>query len=113
MLMGNPLKATSPAALGWRVAAEWERHEATWLAWPHDSETWPHGLSQLEAMYLEIIEHLQKGETKVRFLTNHSSVYQIHEENGFNINADYEIVEVPFMSVKKRADFIARIYFLN
>jgi len=39
-------------------------------------------------------EHLEKGETKIRFLTNFSSVYQVHEENGFAINADYEITEV-------------------
>jgi agmatine deiminase len=23
-----------PAALGYRMPAEWERHEATWLSWP-------------------------------------------------------------------------------
>ena len=39
-------------------------------------------------------EHLEKGETKVRFLTNFSSVYQVHDENGYAINADYEITEV-------------------
>ena len=23
-----------------RLPAEWERHEATWLSWPHNPETW-------------------------------------------------------------------------
>jgi len=27
--------AAAPAKLGWSMPAEWERHEATWLAWPH------------------------------------------------------------------------------
>lgn len=26
---------------GYRWVAEWERHEATWIAWPHNEETWP------------------------------------------------------------------------
>ena len=24
-----------------RVPAEWEKHEATWLGWPHNNEDWP------------------------------------------------------------------------
>src|SRR5215831_16687423 len=28
--------ATKPSALGFRMPAEWERHEATWLGWPHE-----------------------------------------------------------------------------
>jgi agmatine deiminase len=31
----------SPAALGYRMPAEWEPHAATWLAWPHNPRTWP------------------------------------------------------------------------
>ena len=26
---------TTPAQLGYRMPAEWEPHEATWLSWPH------------------------------------------------------------------------------
>jgi hypothetical protein len=32
---------TAPAALGYRMPAEWEPHEATWLAWPHERTDWP------------------------------------------------------------------------
>jgi len=35
------LPAATPRALGYRVPAEWEPHEATWLAWPHNPEDWP------------------------------------------------------------------------
>ena len=31
----------TPAELGYRWPAEWEPHQATWLAWPHNQETWP------------------------------------------------------------------------
>jgi agmatine deiminase len=26
---------------GFRWIAEWERHEATWISWPHNPKTWP------------------------------------------------------------------------
>jgi hypothetical protein len=29
------------AQQGYRMPAEFEPHEATWLAWPHNPETWP------------------------------------------------------------------------
>jgi agmatine deiminase len=31
----------TPALLGYRWPAEWEPHQATWLAWPHKSDSWP------------------------------------------------------------------------
>ena len=31
----------TPIALGCRWPAEWEPHEATWIAWPHNRQTWP------------------------------------------------------------------------
>jgi agmatine deiminase len=31
----------TPAQRGYRWPAEWERHAGTWLAWPHNPETWP------------------------------------------------------------------------
>ncbi len=31
----------SSTSNGYRWVAEWERHEATWIAWPHNRKTWP------------------------------------------------------------------------
>jgi len=28
----------TPPDLGYRMPAEWEAHDATWLAWPHNPE---------------------------------------------------------------------------
>jgi agmatine deiminase len=39
----------APAAQGFRWPAEWEPHAATWLAWPHNPDTWP-GPGQLAAV---------------------------------------------------------------
>ncbi|MBI4372814.1 MAG: agmatine deiminase family protein [Candidatus Omnitrophica bacterium] len=58
-----------PNQLGYRMPAEWELHEATWLSWPHDVETWPDQLPELESIYLEMIGHLVQGE-KVHILVH-------------------------------------------
>ena len=34
------MNSPTPAQLGYRMPAEWQRHAATWLAWPKDPETW-------------------------------------------------------------------------
>jgi agmatine deiminase len=52
----------TPAHLGYGMPAEWERHSATWLSWPHDQETFPNGVEKVEKTYLEIISALQKSE---------------------------------------------------
>ena len=62
-------KNLTPFALGYRMAAEWEPHEATWLAWPHNEETWPEKLGEIEEIYLQMMEALLPGE-KVCLLVN-------------------------------------------
>lgn len=37
----KPPAAGSPAALGFRMPAEWETQAAVWLSWPHRRSTWP------------------------------------------------------------------------
>src|SRR3990170_6811987 len=48
---------------GYRMPAEWERHEATWLSWPKDPVTFPgKSLRAVERVFTEAIRFLQKGE---------------------------------------------------
>ncbi|WP_089940511.1 agmatine deiminase family protein [Candidatus Entotheonella palauensis] len=64
-----PTKTPDPHRLGYRMPAEWEPHAATWLAWPHNAETWPDQLPQVQAIYVQLIEALQASET-VHLLVN-------------------------------------------
>jgi agmatine deiminase len=48
----------TPAALGYRMPAEWEPHAATWIAWPHNREDWPGKFSPINWVYTEIVRHL-------------------------------------------------------
>src|SRR5438128_12367932 len=56
-----------PAGLGYRMPAEWEPHEATWLGWPHNKTDWPGKFAPIPWVYAEIVGRLAPGET-VRIL---------------------------------------------
>lgn len=45
-----------------RWPAEWEPHRATWLSWPHNTETWPTHLEEVEDAFCEIVRVLVQGE---------------------------------------------------
>jgi agmatine deiminase len=51
----------TPEKLGFSMPAEWEPHDATWLAWPHDPETFG-DLAAVGKAYLRIISALAPGE---------------------------------------------------
>ncbi len=46
------------AALGFTMPAEWERHEATWLAWPHNPTDWPDKLDTIRWVYAEMVRKM-------------------------------------------------------
>lgn len=54
--------ALTPAALGFRMPAEWEPHSATWLTWPHNRESWPGGFDAIPEIWVEIVRLLSPGE---------------------------------------------------
>jgi agmatine deiminase len=51
-----------------RMPAEWEPHEATWLAWPHERSDWPGKFEPIPWLYGEIVRHLARVE-RVRIIT--------------------------------------------
>jgi agmatine deiminase len=53
---------STPRELGYRMPAEWEPHEATWLAWPHNREDWPGKFQPIPWVYAEIVRLLAAGE---------------------------------------------------
>ena len=44
------------------MPAEWEPHEATWLAWPHNQDHWPGNFQPIPHVYSEIIRALVLSE---------------------------------------------------
>ncbi len=45
-----------------RMPAEWEPHQATWLAWPHERSDWPGKFEPIPWVYGEIVRHLSRVE---------------------------------------------------
>jgi agmatine deiminase len=86
-----------PAALGYRMPAEWEPHAATWVAWPHRSADWPGKLTAVVWVYAEIVRHLSRSEP-VRVLVNDAQAGiragRVLRANGVDLGR-VEFVPVP------------------
>ncbi|MGA2802506.1 MAG: agmatine deiminase family protein [Verrucomicrobiota bacterium] len=72
--MLRPKKANGaiPAELGFSMPAEWEKHEATWLAWPHNQADWPGKMDAVRWAYGEMARKISPGEI-VRILVRHEA----------------------------------------
>lgn len=55
--------ASSPTRLGYRLPAEWEPHDSTWLSWPHREATWTGGLGPVGKFYGELVRAIATDET--------------------------------------------------
>lgn len=52
----------TPLELGYRMPAEWEKHEAIWLSWPHDPVTFPDRVEKVEGTYAQMISAIHESE---------------------------------------------------
>jgi len=57
---------------GYRMPPEWEPHEGTWLAWPHEKTDWPGKFHPIPWVYCEIVKRLARNES-VHILVNDES----------------------------------------
>jgi len=57
------------------MPAEWEPHEATWLAWPHNPEDWPGKFQAIPWLYAEIVRLLSAQE-RVHLIVENAQVEQ-------------------------------------
>jgi agmatine deiminase len=51
-----------PTEEKFRMPAEWEPHEATWLGWPHELTDWPGKFAPIPWAFAEIVRHLTRVE---------------------------------------------------
>ena len=52
----------TPSELGYYFPAEFEKHEATWLSWPHKEASWPGKIGAIFPYYAKFVKELTKGE---------------------------------------------------
>ncbi len=76
----------------YRLSAEWEPHEATWIGWPHNKNDWPGKFASIKWVYAEIVKYISRGE-KVRILVQ-SKDNKLNAENVLkSVNADLSNIE--------------------
>jgi len=59
--MGD-LESQTPRELGYRMPAEWETHEGTWIGWPSNASDWPGKFAAIPWVYAEIVRLLSARE---------------------------------------------------
>jgi agmatine deiminase len=68
--IGQSAESTrSPEHHALRMPAEWEAHDATWMAWPHYRDDWPGKFEPIPWVYAEIIRYLARHE-RVELIVN-------------------------------------------
>lgn len=60
--MNTPAQLLSPASSGYFFPAEFARHEATWLSWPHKEASWPGKIDAIYPNYSLFVKYLTLSE---------------------------------------------------
>jgi agmatine deiminase len=78
------------------MPAEWEPHEATWIAWPHHEPDWPGKLAPIPWVYAEIVRVLHAHE-RVEILCDDDEVRAAAEQHlhAHGVGGNYRLHLVP------------------
>jgi agmatine deiminase len=78
------------------MPAEWEPHEATWIAWPHHEPDWPGKLHAIPWVYAEIVRALHRAE-RVEILCHDEEVRGAAEQHlsAHGVHDNYRLHVVP------------------
>lgn len=91
----TPAEGTSVDALTVRWPAEFERHAATWLAWPHNRETWPGCLDDVERDFAAMVRALVPHErvcVNVGDAALEARAQRVLRDAGVDPGADHGVV---------------------
>jgi agmatine deiminase len=80
-----------------RLPAEWENHEATWIGWPFNKSDWPGKFSPISYVYAEIVKYISRGE-KVRIFVR-SKEHKLKAEKDLK-ECDVSLTNVEFYMKK-------------
>src|SRR5207247_1154558 len=86
------LMTPTPSSLGFRMPAEWEPHQATWLAWPHNEDDWPGKFEPIAWVYCEVVRKLAQVE-RVRILVQDENIEQDARRKLAKAEADLHAVD--------------------
>jgi agmatine deiminase len=82
----------TPRERGFRMPAEWEPHEATWIAWPHNEDDWPGRFEPIPWVYGEIVRKLSEVE-RVRILLQNDDAENSARQVLEKVGVQWEAIE--------------------
>jgi len=90
--MEKEMSAADPKS-SFRMPAEWERHDATWLCWPTNRNDWPGKIEPIPWVFAEMAKKLSVGEI-VRIIVQSAA----HEKKVRQIlkSADADLKQIEF-----------------
>jgi len=93
----NNSPVLTPTQLSYSIPAEWEKHEATWIGWPHNEEDWPGKITPIPWVYGEMVRRIAEGE-KVRIIVENKA----HEAGAVKVlkNVGANLKNVQFYRLK-------------
>lgn len=89
--------SSTPHSLGYRMPAEWEPHEGTFLGWPHELTDWPGKFAPIPWAFAEIVRHLARVERVFLLVENReieSRVKTILRKSHVNLD-NVQFLRVP------------------
>ncbi len=63
----------------YRLPAEWEKHEATLLAFPHEKSDWPGKFDAIKWVFVEIIKNIVKYEKVLLIVKSEKQLNEVNE----------------------------------
>ncbi|HWZ35812.1 MAG TPA: agmatine deiminase family protein [Mucilaginibacter sp.] len=81
-----------PKQKGFSFPAEWAKHKATWLSWPHKEESWPGKIMSIYPQYCAFIKALTAGEL-VRIIVKDERMAAFAKEQLLLVGADLHKIE--------------------
>jgi agmatine deiminase len=82
----------TPREAGFQMPPEWERHDSTWIAWPHNEEDWPDRFEPIPWVYGEIVRKLANVE-RVRILVQNQEIEQAAREVLGKVGTNLQAVD--------------------
>jgi agmatine deiminase len=94
---GHPTSdlVNTPKAQGFSFPAEWVKHEATWLSWPHKEASWPGKIETIYEPYCQFIKLVATGE-KVRINVKDEAMKAFAVAELEKVGADLSQIEFYF-----------------
>ncbi|HET8547343.1 MAG TPA: agmatine deiminase family protein [Bryobacteraceae bacterium] len=72
---------------GYRMPAEWEPHEGTWIAWPHEETDWPGKFEAVPWVYCEFVRQLSRVERVHILVSDESRTRDMLIKSGSRMDA--------------------------